>query len=153
MLFALLLFIFIPSVLLLSALAFLFLYIAVYRAPSITSRSSLGRSAAVVVLGDVGRSPRMCYHVESLADEGWKVSIIGYGGSKLPSSIQRSSVKFQKMREVPSWIAKSPRLAFVVVAPFKLFWQSAALFWNVALVVQPPPEVIFVQVSRLVQQV
>ncbi|CAO1623639.1 unnamed protein product [Jaminaea pallidilutea] len=145
MLFALLLFIFIPSVLLLSALAFLFLYIAVYRAPSITSRSSLGRSAAVVVLGDVGRSPRMCYHVESLADEGWKVSIIGYGGSKLPSSIQRSSVKFQKMREVPSWIAKLPRLAFVVVAPFKLFWQSAALFWNVALVVQPPPEVIFVQ--------
>lgn len=56
------------------------LWVALYRAPETTSRSSLGRSAAVVVLGDVGRSPRMCYHVESLANEGWKVAIVGYKG-------------------------------------------------------------------------
>lgn len=143
----LLVFLFIPSVLVAIALLFLFLYIALYRAPSITRRTSLRRSAAVVVLGDVGRSPRMCYHVESLADQGWKVSVVGYGGTQLPSSIQRSSVRLLKLREVPKWIANLPRLAFVLVAPFKLLWQSVGLFWNVAMLVSPPPEVIIVQVS------
>lgn len=69
------------SILILSLLVVFFcLWVALYRAPETTSRSSLGRSAAVVVLGDVGRSPRMCYHVESLANEGWKVAIVGYKG-------------------------------------------------------------------------
>jgi hypothetical protein len=68
--------------LLLPSLAFLslLLYITTHRAPRTTSRASLGRSAAVVVLGDVARSPRMCYHVQSLAHEGWKVALVGYGG-------------------------------------------------------------------------
>ncbi|CAO1613367.1 unnamed protein product [Parajaminaea phylloscopi] len=145
MLLHLLLFVVIPSLLSCIALLFLFLYVALYRASSITRRTSLGRSAVVVVLGDVGRSPRMCYHIESLADQGWRVSVVGYGGSSLPPSIQRSSVRFLRMEEVPQWIGRLPRLAFVAVAPFKLLWQSAALFWKVAMVVQPPPEIILVQ--------
>lgn len=147
MLIPFLLFLLIPALLWSIALLFLFLYIALYRAPCITRRTSLGRSAVVVVLGDVGRSPRMCYHVESLADQGWKVSVVGYGGSKLPTSIQRSSVRFLRLEEFPHWISQLPRLAFIVVAPFKLLWQSTTLFWKVAMVVQPPPEVIIVQVS------
>lgn len=145
MLIPFLLFLFIPSLLALIAVLFLLLYIALYRAPSTTRRTSLGRSAAVVVLGDVGRSPRMCYHVESLADQGWKVSVVGYGGSKLPNSIQRSSVKFHKLSEVPPWVSKLPRAAFILVAPFKLLWQSVGLFFKVTMTIQPPPEVIFVQ--------
>lgn len=137
----------IPSLLSSIALLFLFLYVALYRAPFITRRTSLGRSAVVVVLGDVGRSPRMCYHIESLADEGWKVSVVGYGGSKLPAGIQRNSVRFLRMEEAPRWIARLSQPAFVAVAPFKLLWQSTALFWKVAMVVQPPPEVIIVQVG------
>ncbi len=35
------------------------------------------------MLGDIGRSPRMCFHVESLANEGYKVAIVGYPGSAL----------------------------------------------------------------------
>ena len=34
----------------------------------------------VVVLGDIGRSPRMNYHSLSLAKLGYRVSIIGYKG-------------------------------------------------------------------------
>ncbi|KAJ1574416.1 hypothetical protein NDA15_001721 [Ustilago hordei] len=67
------------------ALLCLCIYISAYRSTSRTTRSQcLGRSAAVVVLGDIGRSPRMCFHVESLANEGWKVAIVGYPGSSLP---------------------------------------------------------------------
>lgn len=36
----------------------------------------------IVVFGDIGRSPRMQYHATSFLKEGFKVEIIGYGGSK-----------------------------------------------------------------------
>jgi beta-1,4-mannosyltransferase len=36
------------------------------------------RHAAVVVLGDIGRSPRMMNHAESLANLGFTVSLVGY---------------------------------------------------------------------------
>lgn len=38
------------------------------------------RSAAVLVLGDIGRSPRMCNHALSLAKFPMKVDIVGYNG-------------------------------------------------------------------------
>lgn len=41
------------------------------------------RSVAIVVLGDIGRSPRMMYHAESFAENGFFTELIGYGGTKL----------------------------------------------------------------------
>lgn len=38
------------------------------------------RSVAVVVLGDIGRSPRMMYHAQSFAENDFVTDIIGYGG-------------------------------------------------------------------------
>ena len=46
-------------------------------------------NATVVVLGDLGRSPRMQYHARSLADVGAEVDLVGYAGSDLPESIAR----------------------------------------------------------------
>jgi beta-1,4-mannosyltransferase len=43
--------------------------------------------AAVVVLGDLGRSPRMLYHARSLALHGANVDLIGYAGSELPRDV------------------------------------------------------------------
>jgi beta-1,4-mannosyltransferase len=37
-------------------------------------------SVHVLVLGDVGRSPRMTYHALSIAKHGGKVNLIGYLG-------------------------------------------------------------------------
>ena len=39
-----------------------------------------GRSVQVVVLGDIGRSPRMQYHALSIAKHGGRVILIGYQG-------------------------------------------------------------------------
>lgn len=39
-----------------------------------------GRSVQVVVLGDIGRSPRMQYHALSITKHGGKVFLIGYQG-------------------------------------------------------------------------
>lgn len=38
------------------------------------------RSVAIIVLGDVGRSPRMMYHAESFAKLGFTTYLIGYRG-------------------------------------------------------------------------
>jgi hypothetical protein len=38
------------------------------------------RSVAILVLGDVGRSPRMMYHAESFAKLGFDTHLIGYKG-------------------------------------------------------------------------
>ena len=42
-------------------------------------RASL-RCAAVLVLGDIGRSPRMMYHAESFAKAQFETYLIGYKG-------------------------------------------------------------------------
>lgn len=38
------------------------------------------RSVAILVLGDIGRSPRMMYHAQSFAENGFLTDLIGYGG-------------------------------------------------------------------------
>jgi beta-1,4-mannosyltransferase len=39
-----------------------------------------GRTIQIVVLGDIGRSPRMQYHAISIAKHGGRVYLIGYEG-------------------------------------------------------------------------
>lgn len=41
------------------------------------------RSAAVVVLGDIGRSPRIMYHAQSFALNGFETFVVGYKGNIL----------------------------------------------------------------------
>ena len=51
----------------------------------------------VVVLGDIGRSPRMQYHALSIAAHGGKVDLIGYMDSDVHPDIQAS--RFIKEKE------------------------------------------------------
>ena len=44
-------------------------------------------SVQVLVLGDIGRSPRMQYHAMSIAKHGGRVDVIGYKGEKPPRNI------------------------------------------------------------------
>lgn len=49
---------------------------------SLRWRSETGEGQIqVVVLGDVGRSPRMQYHCLSLVQLDYKVELVGYGGN------------------------------------------------------------------------
>ena len=41
------------------------------------------RSVAILVLGDVGRSPRMMYHAESFAKLQFETVLVGYRGTSL----------------------------------------------------------------------
>jgi len=100
----------------------------------------------VVVLGDLGRSPRMQYHVMSLISHGYEVDFIGYKGTALPDTIKNSDmVKVVHMRPVPSIISKLPKLIAYVV---KSLWQILFLLLALPLfshlnyiLVQTPPGV------------
>src|SRR5512142_2295569 len=50
--------------------------------PSRSSKKAAARdvSVQVLVLGDIGRSPRMQYHALSIAQHGGQVQLIGYDG-------------------------------------------------------------------------
>lgn len=48
------------------------------------------RQVLVLVLGDVGRSPRMQYHAMSLASHGVHVTLIGYKGERCISAVENS---------------------------------------------------------------
>ncbi len=41
------------------------------------------KKVTILVLGDIGRSPRMQYHALSLARHGFNVDFVGYGGMSL----------------------------------------------------------------------
>ena len=59
----------------------------------------------IVVLGDIGRSPRMNFHALSLAREGYYVHLVGYGGSALPKEIQNcTNICVSYMKEPPKFL-------------------------------------------------
>lgn len=60
------------------------------------------KSVCIVVLGDIGRSPRMQYHAISFAKEGYVVEILGYPGSTPHQKLlNNSNVKFYYLCEPP----------------------------------------------------
>ena len=48
--------------------------------PSRRDPADSGCTVQVLVLGDIGRSPRMQYHASSIAKHGGRVQLIGYLG-------------------------------------------------------------------------
>ncbi|KAJ7480090.1 mannosyltransferase [Mycena galericulata] len=99
------------------------------------------RSVAIVVLGDIGRSPRMMYHAESFADNDFFTDLIGYGGSKPIPSLERPMVKIRYLPEPPKWLRSLP---FLVSGPIKVTLQVLYIFIEL-FTIPNPPEFILVQ--------
>lgn len=81
------------------------------------------RHAVVMVLGDVGRSPRMQYHALSLAqlDPGLTVSLVGYEGERcIPDLYAQPNVQFLTFTPRMQRIS---RTFFLLLAPIKVLVQ------------------------------
>ncbi|KAJ3863791.1 mannosyltransferase [Lentinula novae-zelandiae] len=101
------------------------------------------RSIAILVLGDIGRSPRMMYHAESFAENGFMVYLIGYGGSKpIPALERLPKVELRYLPEPPAILRSLP---FVLLAPFKIIHQVSSILRELLISVGEPPEYILVQ--------
>jgi beta-1,4-mannosyltransferase len=98
----------------------------------------------VLVLGDLGRSPRMQYHALSLAAHR-RVSVVAYGGSPpLPALAAHPHVTLHLLRAPPALPPGLPRLCFLLYAPVKVGVQLAQLLWLLGVWV-PTPAAVLVQ--------
>ncbi|XP_024313451.1 UDP-glycosyltransferase TURAN isoform X2 [Brachypodium distachyon] len=102
------------------------------------------KRAAVVVLGDIGRSPRMQYHSLSLANQaGMEVDIVANGGSDPHLSLRENpSIHIHEMKSVqlPGISKISGALALLLKAAI----QFIMLVWFLCFKI-PCPDVFIVQ--------
>ncbi|ODQ67420.1 Chitobiosyldiphosphodolichol beta-mannosyltransferase [Nadsonia fulvescens var. elongata DSM 6958] len=108
--------------------------------------------AVVLVLGDLGRSPRMLYHALSLAKGDVRVTLCGYEGSKPLQEIQDHELI--TIQHIPV-IENDNRLPFVLYAIQKVLKQHLILLKLLKktnrpdfLVIQNPPSIPVLGVVR-----
>jgi len=106
-------------------------------------------NACVVVLGDIGRSPRMQYHTLSLAKNGYSVDLIAYKGTRPTQEIENNvRITQSLMNDVPEFNKYTGRYLGYLL---KVIWQSIALFYTLCMcitsrntqfiIVQNPPSI------------
>lgn len=96
-----------------------------------TSISEQGSNVAVVVLGDVGRSPRMQYHTLSLANAGHRVSLIGYEGEECVPELENCAAVHKTLIAPPTRLPlccclrsrPSSRLLYLLSLPLRVVAQ------------------------------
>lgn len=110
------------------------------------------KTVKVVVLGDIGRSPRMQYHALSLANSGLNVKIIAYVESApLPEIHENPNITITKL--YPLVFDKGPKLVRYAA---KALWQSISLLLTLIitgncdyLLCQNPPAIPTLPICRL----
>ncbi|MDX2167198.1 MAG: glycosyltransferase [Deltaproteobacteria bacterium] len=104
-----------------------------------------GARVAVVVLGDLGRSPRMLHHAAALLHAGAAVDLIGHAGAPLPAPLAATAGLTVHHLPGPRLAARHalPRAAFLAYGAARLIGASARL----ATVLRrlPAPDVVLVQ--------
>ncbi|KAJ3576271.1 hypothetical protein NP233_g535 [Leucocoprinus birnbaumii] len=101
------------------------------------------RSVAILVLGDIGRSPRMMYHAQSFAENDFETDLIGYGGSKpIPALKRLPKLRLRYLPEPPKIISGLP---FIFAGPLKVLHQISAILIVLVFLIRVPPEFILVQ--------
>ncbi|XP_028913623.1 chitobiosyldiphosphodolichol beta-mannosyltransferase [Ornithorhynchus anatinus] len=98
------------------------------------------RHVCVVVLGDVGRSPRMQYHALALAKRGFAVTLLGFRGSKPHDAL----LHCERIRIVPlAEVKRLPAGPQILQYAVKVALQALQLLW--ALLKTDPAVYIFLQ--------
>ncbi|KAF1816036.1 chitobiosyldiphosphodolichol beta-mannosyltransferase [Eremomyces bilateralis CBS 781.70] len=113
----------------------------------------------IVVLGDIGRSPRMQYHALSIAKHGGKVDVIGYLESDVhPDITATENIQIIPITPVPKRFQASSKLLFLVLGPLKVLLQAWYLYSALAystkpakwVLVQNPPSIPTLAVALFV---
>ncbi|KAG0655115.1 mannosyltransferase [Rhodotorula mucilaginosa] len=103
------------------------------------------KSVALVVLGDIGRSPRMLYHADSFARNGFETRIVAHRGSTPPDSLAaRTNVHFDYLETPLAWVTRLPRPLFLLFAPLKILLGAFGLY-RTLMSLRSPPGYLFVQ--------
>jgi len=114
----------------------------------------------ILVLGDIGRSPRMQYHALSIAKHGGQVDLIGYLESDIHPDIlaTASTIKTHALSATPEFLQTKDKRLFVLYGPLKVLFQIWTL-WIVLgyktkparwMLVQNPPSIPTLLVAQIV---
>ncbi|XP_040157148.1 chitobiosyldiphosphodolichol beta-mannosyltransferase [Anopheles arabiensis] len=91
------------------------------------------QNACVIVLGDIGRSPRMQYHVKSLSENDFSVDFIGYVQSPPLEEIRASpNVRIHELNPFPEL-----ELPNILKYIFKTIWQALGLLITLISIRKP----------------
>ena len=106
---------------------------------------SAGRMrVTIVVLGDLGNSPRMQYHALALATTLAEVDLIGYAGSPLPQrAAAHPHIRVHRLRAPRRVGPHVPRARFVARAAWRIGVLWVRLLW--LLIATRRPDVVLVQ--------
>ena len=90
-------------------------------------RSPSLRSVAILVLGDIGRSPRMMYHAESFANNGFRTFLVGYDGTwpAMKTWSPGSDVGFKRIQTKSKSTVNSSCRRFTFTATAESIFQLA----------------------------
>ncbi|KAI0105321.1 glycosyltransferase family 33 protein [Nemania sp. FL0031] len=144
--------------LLIATIGVLLLLPSRYEKPLATTAGKALVSVQILVLGDIGRSPRMQYHALSIAKHGGTVHLIGYHESPPhPDLLSSPNVVIHPLATPPR-ILRSSSIPFVISGPLKVLWQVGTLFQVLAyttpactwLLVQNPPSIPTLAISLVV---
>ncbi|KAI5858999.1 hypothetical protein BZA05DRAFT_346437 [Tricharina praecox] len=119
-----------------------------------------GRPRVVVlVLGDIGRSPRMQHHALSIARKGGKVDLVGYNDTPPRQEIlSNPSIYIHPLKPPPKFLDTSTATKFVFFAPFKALYQLLTLLDTLLytipittgyVLVQNPPSIPTLVVAKV----
>lgn len=92
---------------------------------------SKNKTVGIVVLGDIGRSPRMNYHAFSLNKEGFKVKVLGYDDTKISNNLL-NGVEIVDVKQSPSF-SKSWKFSCPSAISYWVNYQFWILFAWMAL--------------------
>ncbi|KAJ5083055.1 CAZyme family GT33 [Penicillium argentinense] len=102
-------------------------------------------SVQILVLGDIGRSPRMQYHALSIARKGGLVVIVGYKESDPhPDIMSHPNISIVPLRPHPAILQTSNKLLFATYGPLKVIFQVVCL-WKCLAYTTPPSRWLLVQ--------
>jgi beta-1,4-mannosyltransferase len=104
------------------------------------------RRVAIVVLGEIGQSPRMQLHARALVDRGISVDIIAYAGDVTPEWLRSDPRIGLWPLPAPGWADRHrlPRVIFVLFALCRVARISCGLLWTLMLRT-PKPDFILLQ--------
>ncbi|CAG8551059.1 2220_t:CDS:2 [Ambispora gerdemannii] len=97
------------------------------------------KNVTLVVLGDIGRSPRMQYHALSFARNGWHVDFVGYDGATPMTAItDNKNIKIHYISHPWRLPEFFPKILFLLYAPIKVYAQILTLYWTLLWRIESP---------------
>lgn len=121
--------------------------------PLLHGNVSTKKRIVIFVLGDLGHSPRICYHARSFAEKGWTVDLCGYLEEHPPLDLVESENIEIHSIEV---IKNTKNLPFLIFGIFKVLYQLyilSSMLWSLRganyILIQNPPSIPILMLSVL----